>query len=422
MQPADKSLHLARILFQEADVVAAHDALGAVERDNPYEVRKQIPNLGIIGGLDVTVMGTGTPGQCVDMAKRAIDELGRTQLRVSEIGLGSGGFEKVIDHRRTQDIIDCAPANGVNCVSWQEHTRLPLSTDAFIDIYNAHPQVRTNIGDALHRHPRESYILQGHFGNIFDRTGQYRRTRLVDEAMWSYEDFLRRMHTDYVDIELLHNCDEADDFASIVDGGLLARAQELKKSGAVGYLGISTHNPAIARKAAELGCLDVILLSLNPAYDMMAPGDDQSAVLQGIRQGGYTGISPARAALYNLCAANGVAITVEELRAALRFCDPAENRDYSSFLASVPSASFRGHCMYCGHCAPCASVIDVAAVNRCVDLAQVQSCVPPTVREHYAQLAHHAEDCVECGACMTRCPFGVDAIKKMQDAKEIFGY
>lgn len=77
MQPADKSLHLACILLQEADVVAAHDALGTVERDNPYEVRKQIPNLGIIGGLDVTVMGTGTPGQCVDMAKRAIDELGR---------------------------------------------------------------------------------------------------------------------------------------------------------------------------------------------------------------------------------------------------------------------------------------------------------------------------------------------------------
>lgn len=378
--------------------------------------------------------------------------LGRTGLRVSEVGLGSGGFEKVIDHQRTQDIIDCALANGVN----------------LIDIYNAHPQVRTNIGDALQRHPRESYILQGHFGNIFDSTGQYRRTRLVDEAMWSYEDFLQRMHTDYVDIELLHNCDEVDDFAAIVDGGLLVRAQELKKSGAVGYLGISTHNPAIARKAVELGCLDVILLSLNPAYDMMAPGDDQSAVLQGIRQGGYTGISPARAALYNLCAANGVAITVmkgfaaglllreaespfghamtsaqciqycldrpavasvmagavtvEELQAALRFCDPAERRDYSSFLASVPRASFHGHCMYCGHCAPCTSVIDVAAVNRCVDLAQVQSCVPPTVKEHYAQLAHHAEDCVACGACMTRCPFGVDVIRKMQDAKAIFGY
>lgn len=51
--------------------------MAVVEQDNPYEVRKQIPNLGIIGGLDVTVMGSGTKEQCVDMAKRAIDELGR---------------------------------------------------------------------------------------------------------------------------------------------------------------------------------------------------------------------------------------------------------------------------------------------------------------------------------------------------------
>lgn len=144
----------------------------------------------------------------------------------------------------------------------------------------------------------------------------------------------------------------------------------------------------------------------------------------GLGSGGFEKVIDHRRTqdIIDCALANGVAITVEELRAALRFCDPAENRDYSSFLASVPSASFRGHCMYCGHCAPCTSVIDVAAVNRCVDLAQVQSCVPPTVREHYAQLAHHAEDCVECGACMTRCLFGVDVIKKMRDAKEIFGY
>ena len=55
--------------------------------------------------------------------------LGRTGLRVSEIGLGSGGFEKVIDRQRTQDIIDCALSNGVNCVSWQEHTRLPAGLE-----------------------------------------------------------------------------------------------------------------------------------------------------------------------------------------------------------------------------------------------------------------------------------------------------
>lgn len=48
-----------------------------VESDDPYEIRKEFPNLAIYGGLDTSVLASGTPQQCIDMAKRAIDELGR---------------------------------------------------------------------------------------------------------------------------------------------------------------------------------------------------------------------------------------------------------------------------------------------------------------------------------------------------------
>lgn len=47
-----------------------------VEMDDPYEVRKAYPNLGIFGGLNVDVLGNGTAEESVAMAKRAIDELG----------------------------------------------------------------------------------------------------------------------------------------------------------------------------------------------------------------------------------------------------------------------------------------------------------------------------------------------------------
>lgn len=46
-----------------------------IEMDDPVEIRKQIPNIAITGGLSVDVMGNGTPQECVDMAKRAIDAL-----------------------------------------------------------------------------------------------------------------------------------------------------------------------------------------------------------------------------------------------------------------------------------------------------------------------------------------------------------
>ncbi len=47
-----------------------------VETDDPFEIRKKLPNIGIMGGLNAEVLGQGTPQQCVDMAKKAIDELG----------------------------------------------------------------------------------------------------------------------------------------------------------------------------------------------------------------------------------------------------------------------------------------------------------------------------------------------------------
>ena len=42
--------------------------------------------------------------------------------------------------------------------------------------------------------------------------------------------------------------------------------------------------------------------------------------------------------------------------------------------------------------------------------------------EHYKALSHHASDCIKCGACETRCPFGVSIREKMNDAVKIFGY
>ena len=46
-----------------------------VEMDDPYEVRKQCPNVCISGGMSIDVMANGTKQECIDAAKKAIDEL-----------------------------------------------------------------------------------------------------------------------------------------------------------------------------------------------------------------------------------------------------------------------------------------------------------------------------------------------------------
>ena len=43
-------------------------------------------------------------------------------------------------------------------------------------------------------------------------------------------------------------------------------------------------------------------------------------------------------------------------------------------------------------------------------------------RDKNRALGAHASDCIMCGGCEERCPFGVDVRQNMRDALKIFGY
>ena len=98
-----------------------------------------------------------------------------------------------------------------------------------------------------------------------------------------------------------------------------------------------------------------------------------------------------------------------------------EGEDYAAAFAAMPKINWAGHCMYCGHCAPCPQGIGVADVTKFLNLCQAQGDIPETVREHYAALPHKAGECVQCGACEKRCPFGVAVTENMKRAAALFG-
>lgn len=378
--------------------------------------------------------------------------LGRTGIKVSAIGIGGEGFENK-SYEACKAIIDCAISEGIN----------------FIDIYNSNPEVRSNVGKALSKYPRSSFVIEGHLGSTWDN-GQYRRTRDFNEVVAAYEDFLARMQLDYVDIGMIHYVDDQQDFDNIFTGEIIQYAKELKEKGIIRSLGMSTHNTDIAFKAVETGIIDVILFSINAAYDMLPPIDDVYELFEEntFKDRTYEGIDPKRDKLYRICENAGVALTVMKGYAAgvllnkqkspfqraltpvqcLHYCltRPAvaavmvgvantseilaatayttasdKERDYSEVLANAPRSSFRGHCMYCGHCAPCSKKIDIASVNKYLDLALIQADLPETLKNHYDLLEHQASECIECGACMKNCPFGVDIINKMKAAVKLFG-
>ena len=82
----------------------------------------------------------------------------------------------------------------------------------------------------------------------------------------------------------------------------------------------------------------------------------------------------------------------------------------------------QGSCVYCNHCQPCPMTIDIAAVNKYLDIARLDSAqIPPSVRQHYTSLATTGADCIACGECENRCPFGVPVMANMEEAARLFG-
>ena len=325
--------------------------------------------------------------------------------------------------------------------------------------------MRSNIGAALEGQ-RERWIIQGHIGSTW-QNGQYVRTRELGIVQEAFQDLLNRLRTDYIDLGMIHFVDEVAEFHKIMDGEFISYVKDLKQKGIIRHIGMSTHNPDVAKIAAQSGIVEMLLFSVNPAFDMLPASEDLNEYFKDEYAENIGGIAPERAELYQLCEQNGVGITVmkgyaggrlfsaetspfgvaltpiqclhyaltrpavasvmvgydttEHVDAAVAYETASEEeKDYASVLASAPRHAYVGQCTYCGHCAPCPSGIDIAMVNKLYDLAKMQDTVPATVRAHYEGLSAHAADCIKCGGCESRCPFGVHVIERMTAATELF--
>lgn len=376
-------------------------------------------------------------------------QLGNTGLKVSEIGLGCEGFIGK-DENYTNALFKIALDGGVNVM----------------DLYSPNPEMHKKVGKAVGAR-RKDFIYQAHLCTIW-QNGQYKATRNLNEVKYAFGLMLENLGTDYADIGMIHYVDSSAEWKKIKDNGILDYALNLKAAGKIRHIGMSSHNPYVALEGVKSGLIEVLMFSVNPCYDLLPGDEDVDKLFDGKSyEKPHFNLDPVREELYETCQNLGVGITVmkvfgggdlltdnspagkamtvpqcihyaltrpavaavmtgcrseEELKASLYYEQATdEERDYAAVFNSFKNMSWAGHCMYCGHCAPCPKGIDVATVTKFLNLAKAQGEVPETVREHYGALKSKAGDCIECGSCERRCPFGVKIIENMREAKKIFG-
>lgn len=289
-----------------------------------------------------------------------------------------------------------------------------------------------------------------HFGADYS-SGKYGWTTNRDKIDREIDTLMKKLHTDYIDFGFIHCIDEHSDLRQYINGGVLERIKELHKQGVVRHIGLSTHTPAIAHKMLDTGILDVIMFSINPAYDYQhgkfAFGGAQErqelyrrckkekvgiTVMKAFAGGQLLDakLSPFGQALSkNQCIQYALdkpgVITVlpgfrspDDLKEVLGYLNATkQERDYSVIGNFAPTDA-AGRCVYCSHCHPCPKGLDIAMINKYYDLAKSGDAL---AKDHYRKLELHTGDCIRCGHCNNRCPFKVRQMERMEDIKDYFG-
>ena len=353
----------------------------------------------------------------------------KTGDRISEIGIGSSymfgaGMEEAVRALRR------AADGGVN------YFDLAAGDGTTFPIY----------GEALHD-LRKNIYFQIHFGADYTN-GAYGWSLELDTIKRSVEKQLRELRTDYIDYGFIHCQDETADWETYLKNGVYDYILQLKKAGVVRHIGLSSHTPAVIHRILDDAEVDMLMFSVNPAYDYgqgeYANGsvDERSAVYRRCEKEGI-GISvmkpfsggqlldaaqsPFGRALtqyqcIRYCLDKPGVLTVlpgaqstKEVETLLAYYDqPEEATDYSVIGSFAPPQA-SGKCVYCNHCKPCPAGIDIGLVNKYYDLARAGDAMAV---EHYRTLEKNAADCIGCGHCDSRCPFAVAQSRRMQTIRE----
>lgn len=377
-------------------------------------------------------------------------KIGKTNMEASIIGLGAEHLDNK-PYEVVEKTIHAALEHEIN----------------IMDVFMPGEEIRRNIGKALSGN-RDKMLIQGHIGSV-DLNEQYDMSRDLKVCQQYFENLLRDLKTDYIDFGMLFFLDSEKAFDLVFHGGIADYALKLKEKGTIRAIGASSHNPIIAKRVVDTGLVDLLMFSINPAFDMTPArdnvldhlGDEFSAQK-------YTGIDPNRAELYRLCQQQDVGITVmktlgagkllsaehtpfhapmtvaqcihyaltrpavvsaligcqtpEQVAEAVSYLNLSdEERDYTGIVGNYKS-DFEGSCVYCNHCQPCPVGIDIAAATKYLDIALLnKENIPPSVKQHYEALGSHGSACIACGSCEKKCPFGVPVIKNMNTAAELFG-
>lgn len=331
-----------------------------------------------------------------------------------------------------------------------------------------------NYFDTAYLYPGSEEAL----GTILDQNGLRNRvniaTKLPHTNCKSLEDIERcfqrscaRLKTDYLDYYLIHNVSTLEQWTRLVDLGIEAWIAEKKRTGAIKQIGFSFHGSTPEfMKLIDAYDWDFCQIQYNYANEHYQAGRDglhyaaskglPVIIMEPLLGGRLVDRLPERAKevieqsapsdMSETQAAVSLALrwlwdqpevtvvlsgmsTEEQLLDNIAIADDAtpgclteaEQATLDRVLALF-NESFRVPCTGCNYCMPCPKGINIPSLFNAYNTSYSVNWLTG-VKNYFMSVgalgtdAHYANDCVECGACMRKCPQQIAIPKELKNVR-----
>ncbi|MBP5492961.1 MAG: aldo/keto reductase [Clostridiales bacterium] len=242
---------------------------------------------------------------------------------------------------------------------------------------------------------------------------------------------LTNLRTDYLDIYQFHCVKQC--FRPGDGTGMYEAMVEAKKQGKIRHIGITAHLINVAEEIVESGLYETLQFPfsyLASDRDIALVEACKKADMGFIAMKGLAGglLTNSRACMAFMSQYDALPIwgiqRESELSQWLSFFkeEAVMTDDLRAFIEDDRKNLLGDFCRGCGYCMPC--TVDIQ-INQCARMSQLIRRSPSEnfKGEFWQGEMSKIENCVDCGLCKTRCPYGLDTPnllrKNLADYKDI---
>ena len=329
--------------------------------------------------------------------------LGKTGLLVSEVGVGGIPIQRA-DAATAKTLMAAAADMGVN----------------FLDSARAYSVSEQYLGDALVG-IRDRFI-------IATKSGAMTKEAMARDIQISLDNF----HTDYIDLYQLHNPKPADVESIIGPGGALDALREAKEAGKIGHIGVTLHSKELFAQFLNYDWVETIMFPYNivetQAQELIAACKEKNIGFICMKPMAGGALDDGRIAMRFLAQNENIGIIIpgmasvaelEQNVASYANKEPLTEAEQEK-IAAIRQELGNDFCRRCNYCSPCTAGINIYSVLL-FEGYYTRYNLRQWASERYNALGKYASECIDCGVCEPRCPYGLPIREKMKKAAEVFG-